>query len=139
MEVQPIRLMIVDDHAMVRRGMRVFLDEYEEISVIGEAADGVEAVQRITQLNPDIVLIDLMMPGLDGIETIRRMISIRPDQRIILLTAHNREDWIFQAVQAGAMGYLVKDADPDKLLQAIRKVYGGVPALDNMIPHAQPD
>ena len=139
MEVQPIRLMIVDDHAMVRRGMRVFLDEYEEISVIGEADDGVEAVQRITQLNPDIVLIDLMMPGLDGIETIRRMISIRPDQRIILLTAHNREDWIFQAVQAGALGYLVKDADPDELLQAIRKVYDGVPALDNMIPHAQPD
>jgi NarL family two-component system response regulator LiaR len=125
--------MIVDDHAMVRTGMKVFLNENEGISVIGEAADGWDAIQLIDQLNPDIVLIDLLMPGIDGIETIRKIIDIRPEQRIIVLTAYGKEDKLFQAVKAGAMGYLLKTDDPEELVQAIRRVYTGVPALNAMI------
>ena len=132
MNGQPIRLMIVDDHAMVRKGMKVFLDEYSGICVTGEAGGGAEALQLVAQLDPDVVLIDMMMPGMDGIETIRRMIAIRPDQRIIVLSAYEKENTIFQAIQAGAMGYLGKDSDPDELIQAINKVYGGVPAFDNI-------
>jgi NarL family two-component system response regulator LiaR len=133
MEGQSIRLMIVDDHAMVRKGMTAFLNEYEGISVIGEAVGGSDAIQHIEQLNPDIVIIDLLMPGMDGIQTIRKIIDIRPEQRIILLTAYDKEDKLFQAVKAGAMGYLVKTDSPEDLVQAIRRVFTGVPALNNMI------
>jgi two-component system, NarL family, response regulator LiaR len=133
MEGQPIRLMIVDDHAMIRKGMTAFLNEYEGISVIGEAVGGSDAIQHIDQLNPDIVIIDLLMPGMDGIETIRKIIDIRPEQRIIVLTAYGKEDKLFQAVKAGAMGYLAKTDSPDELVRAIRSVYTGVPALNNTI------
>ena len=133
MEDQPIGLMLVDDHAMVRKGMKAFLNEYEGISVIGEAADGLDAIQHIDQLNPDIVIIDLLMPGMDGIETIKKIIDIRPEQRIIVLTAYGKDDRLFQAVKAGAMGYLAKTDSPEELVEAIRRVYTGVPALNNMI------
>jgi two-component system, NarL family, response regulator LiaR len=133
MEGQLIRLMIVDDHAMVRKGMTAFLNEYEGISVIGEAVGGSDAIQHIDQLNPDIVIIDLLMPGMDGIETIRKIIDIRPEQRIIVLTAYGKEDKLFQAVKAGAMGYLIKTDSPEELVDAIRSVYIGVPALNDQI------
>lgn len=133
MEAQPIRLMIVDDQAMVRRRMKAFLDEYEGISVIGETAGGTQAVQLIALLDPDVVLIDLLTPEMDGIETIRRLMAIRPEQCIIVLTAYNKGDKILQAIKAGAMGYLVKDANPEELIRAIRGVHAGLPAFDNMV------
>jgi two-component system, NarL family, response regulator LiaR len=133
MSNRSIKVLIVDDHAMVRKGMRAFLGEYEDICVIGEAASGVEAVRLVDQLSPDVILIDLMMPGIDGIEAIRRITAIRPEQRIIVLTADGKEDRIFQAVKAGAMGYVVKNADPEELVQAIRRVYSGGPAFNNMV------
>jgi NarL family two-component system response regulator LiaR len=133
MSDQSIRVLIVDDHTMVRKGMKAFLGEYADIRVIGEAASGAEAVQLFDQLNPDVILIDLMMPGIDGIEAIRRITAIRPEQRIIVLSADGKEDRIFQAVKAGAMGYMVKSADPEELVQAIRRVHSGAPAINNMV------
>ena len=133
MESHQIRLMLVEDHTMVRKGMKAFLGEYEGISVIGEAADGLRAVQLVEQLKPDVVLVDLNLPGIDGIETIRRMIAMRPEQRAIVLTAYDQEDKIDQAARAGAMGYLVKDIDAEELVQSIRSVNSGIPAFSNMI------
>lgn len=133
MSNRPIKVLIVDDHAMVRKGMKAFLGEYEDICVIGEAASGAEAIRLLDQLNPDVILIDLMMPGIDGIEAIRRITAIRPEQRIIVLTADGKEDKIFQAVKAGAMGYIVKNADPEELVQAIRSVSSGAPAFNNIV------
>ena len=130
---QRIRLIIVDDHAMVLKGMKAFLNGYEGICVIGEAADGVHAIQLVEHLKPDIVLIDLLMPGIDGIETIRRIITVRPEQCCIVLTAYGKEDKLLQAVKAGAMGYVTKTDDPEELIQAVRKVYAGVPAFSNKI------
>ena len=133
MESQLIRLMLVEDHTMVREGMKAFLGEYEGISVIGEAADGLRAIQLLEQLKPDIAVVDLMLPGIDGIETIRRMIAIRPEQRAIVLTAYDQEDKIDQAARAGAMGYLVKDIASEGFVQSIRNVYSGIPAFSNII------
>jgi two-component system, NarL family, response regulator LiaR len=131
MSNQPIRVLILDDHAMVRKGMRAFLNEYEKICVVGDAADGEKGIQLVEQLKPDIILMDLLMPGMDGIETIQRMLAIRPEQRIIVLTAYAKDDRIFDAIRAGAMGYLVKDVGPDELIQSIYKVHSGVPAFTN--------
>lgn len=131
MSNQPIRVVILDDHAMVRKGMRAFLSEYEEICVVGDAADGEKGIQLVEQLKPDIVLIDLLMPGMDGIETIQRMLAIQPEQRIIVLTAYAKDDKILDAIRAGAMGYLLKDVGPDELIQSIYKVHSGVPAITN--------
>jgi DNA-binding NarL/FixJ family response regulator len=133
MERHRIRLMIVEDHAIVRQGLKAFLSEYEGISVIAEAADGLKGIQQAEQLKPDVVLVDLTLPGIDGIETIQKMIAIRPEQRLIVLTAYGKEDKIEQAARAGALGYLVKDTDPDELVQSIRSVYSGIPAFSNMI------
>jgi two-component system, NarL family, response regulator LiaR len=133
MESHQIRLLLVEDHTMVRKGMKAFLGEYEGISVIGEAADGLRAVQLVEQLKPDVVLVDLNLPGIDGIETIRRMIAIRSEQRAIVLTAYDEEDKIDQAAGAGAMGYLVKNIDPEELVQSIRSVNSGIPAFSNMV------
>jgi DNA-binding NarL/FixJ family response regulator len=133
MERHRIRLMIVEDHAIVRQGLKAFLSEYEGISVIAEAADGLKGIQQAEQLKPDVVLVDLTLPGIDGIETIQRMIALRPEQRIIVLTAYAKADKIEQAARAGAMGYLVKDTDPDELVHSIRNVYSGIPAFSSMI------
>jgi two-component system, NarL family, response regulator LiaR len=133
MESHLIRLIIVEDHAMVCKGLIAFLNQYEGICVIGEAVDGLTGIQLVEKLKPDVVLVDLTLPGIDGIETIQKMIAIRPEQRVIVLTAYGKEDKIDQAARAGALGYLVKDTDPDELVQSIRSVYSGIPAFSNMI------
>lgn len=130
---QPIRVLIVDDHTMVRRGMKVLLDEYEDIEVVGEASNGLKAIEAVEQLNPDVVLIDLAMPVMDGIEAIKRIIAIHPNERIIVLTSFAGDDKLFEAIRAGAMGYLVKDAHPDELVQSIRNVCSGEPTLNPAI------
>jgi NarL family two-component system response regulator LiaR len=129
METKSIRLMIVDDHAMVRKGMRAFLSEFDDIQVIGEAADGWKAVELAMHLRPDVVLLDLFMPGLDGIETIRKLIAAQPSLGIVILTAFTSEEKVIDAIRAGAQGYVVKDAQPEELVQAIRTVAMGVPAI----------
>lgn len=130
---QPIQVLIVDDHVMVRKGIKALLTEYEDISVIGEAANGLKAIELVERLKPDVVLIDLAMPVMEGIEAIKRIIAIRPDQRIIVLTSYTGDDKLIPAIKAGAMGYLVKDAQPEELVQSIRDVNAGEPSVNTTI------
>jgi NarL family two-component system response regulator LiaR len=120
-----IRVLIADDHAVVRQGLRTFLDLQEDIEVVGEAADGAEALDAAERLAPDVVLIDLVMPGVDGIEAIRRLREHAPDARAIVLSSFVDDDKLFPAVRAGAAGYLLKDVQPQELVEAIRTVHGG--------------
>lgn len=127
---QPIKIIIVDDHALVRKGMRILLDGLDEICVIGEAANGLQAIDLAERLEPDVVLMDLDMPVMDGIEAIHRILAIRPDQRIIVITGYLEDDRLIQAIKAGAQGYLVKTTDTEDLVRSIRDVYEGKPFLD---------
>jgi NarL family two-component system response regulator LiaR len=120
-----IRVLIADDHAVVRQGLRTFLDLQEEIAVVGEAADGEEALAAVDRLAPDVVLMDLVMPRLDGIEAIRRIRERSPATRVIVLTSFGDDDKVFPAVRAGAAGYLLKDVQPQELVRAIRTVQDG--------------
>ena len=125
----PIQVLIVDDHAIVRKGTRALLKEVDGIEVVGEAADGQEAVDQATLLRPDVILMDLVMPGMDGIEAIRQIKGSQPDARILALTSFAADDKLFPAIKAGALGYLLKVADPADLVHAIRQVYRGEPSL----------
>lgn len=127
---QPIQVLIVDDHTMVRKGIKALLSEYPDISVVGEAANGVKAIELTESLKPDVVLIDLAMPVMDGIEAIKRITATHQGQRIIVLTSYTGDDKLFPAISAGALGYVLKDAQPEELVQSIRQVYVGEPALD---------
>ena len=120
-----IRVLIADDHAVVRQGLRTFLDLQDDIAVVGEAGDGEEALALIEELAPDIVLIDLVMPRVDGIEAIRRLRERAPAVRAIVLSSFVDDDKLFPAVRAGAAGYLLKDVQPQELVEAIRTVHGG--------------
>ncbi len=119
----PITVMIVDDQATVRKGIKAFLAEYDNICVIAEVADGLQAIAILEKIKPDIVILDLLMPGIDGIETIERMLAKQQDQHIILLTADYRDTQKLLAIQAGASDYVRKDANPTDLIDAIQKVY----------------
>ena len=125
----PIHVLIVDDHAIVRKGTRALLAETEGIEVVGEAGNGQEAVDRAETLQPDVVLMDLVMPGMDGIEAIRIITNSQPQTRILALTSFAADDMVFPAIKAGALGYLLKDVDPEDLVKAIRQVYHGEPSL----------
>lgn len=126
---QTIRLMIVDDHAMVRAGMKILLEQFEGIHVVGEAANGSKAIELAGQLNPDVILMDLLMPGMDGIEATRNIIAARPDQHIIVLTGFLDDERLFQAIQAGAQGCVEKTIEPEDLVQSIRDASLGKPSL----------
>jgi NarL family two-component system response regulator LiaR len=129
MEPHPIRLLIVDDQGIVRKGIRALLAEVDEMNVVGEAVDGLDAVDKAKALIPDVVLMDLVMPRMDGIEAIRRIKAQQPDARILALTSFVADDQVFPAIKAGALGYLLKDSDPDDLIVAIHNVFNGVPFL----------
>ena len=120
-----IRVLIADDHAVVRQGLRTFLDLQEDIEVVGEAADGDEAVAAAERLAPDVVLLDLVMPRRDGIQALRRLRERVPATRAIVLSSFVDDDKLFPAVRAGAAGYLLKDVQPQELVAAIRTVHGG--------------
>jgi DNA-binding NarL/FixJ family response regulator len=120
-----IRVLIADDHAVVREGLRAFLALQDDVEVVAEAADGEEAVSAVERLTPDVALVDLVMPRVDGIEAIRRMRALRPETRVIVLTSFVDEDKMLPAVRAGAAGYLLKDVEPQELVGAIRTVHGG--------------
>ena len=120
-----IRVLIADDHAVVRQGLRTFLDLQDEIEVVGEAADGEDAVAAAARLRPDVALVDLVMPRVDGIEAIKRIRAAAPATRIIVLTSFTDEDKMLPAVRAGAVGYLLKDVEPQELVAAIRTVNDG--------------
>ena len=123
------RVAIADDHPVVRRGVRAFLDSLNDIEVVGEAVDGEEAVRLTVNEEPDVLLLDLKMPKLDGIGVISRLRSRGASTRILVLTSFTAQQEVIPAIKAGADGYLLKDADPSELEQAIRAVYRGEPLL----------
>jgi NarL family two-component system response regulator LiaR len=133
MNPSPIQVLVVDDHALVRRGIRALLAEVECIQVIGEAGNGQDAIALVEELNPDVILMDLVMPGMDGIEAIRHITDLRQSARILVLTSFASDDKVFPAIKAGALGYLLKDSEPADLLQAIRQVHRGEPSLHPLI------
>jgi NarL family two-component system response regulator LiaR len=124
-----IRVLIVDDHAIVRKGIRALLSESDGFEIVGEAADGQEAVAVAAESQPDVILMDLLMPGMDGIEATRQITAQRPGARILVLTSFAADNKLFPAIKAGALGYLLKDSSPEDLLRAIRQVHRGEPAL----------
>ena len=129
----PIRVLIVDDHAIVRKGIRALLEQVEHVEVVGEASDGQEAVAQAESLHPDVILMDLVMPEMDGIAAIRRITTDQAEARILVLTSFTGDDKVFPAIKAGALGYLLKDSDPEDLLAAIESVYRGEPSLSPAI------
>ena len=128
-----IRVLIVDDQPIVRKGVRALLAEVDDIEVAGEASDGLEAVDRAKALRPDVILMDLVMPRLDGIEAIRRITAEEEASRILVLTSFAGDDKVFPAIKAGAFGYLLKDSEPADLVEAIRQVHSGQPTLQPII------
>jgi two-component system, NarL family, response regulator LiaR len=128
-----IRILIVDDHPIVREGLAAVLDAQDDMEIVGEAADGDEAVSKYEQFHPDIVLMDLAMPGTDGVEAIRRIRAHDSYARVVVLTAYDTDDRIFQAVQAGARGYLLKGAPRNEIFRAIREVNNGGSLLEPAI------
>jgi len=124
-----IRVLIADDHAVVRQGLRTFLDLQADIDVVGEAADGEEAVTAAQEHAPDVILLDLAMPVLDGIGALRRLRETTPAARVIVLTSFGEDERLFTALRAGATGYLLKDVEPAELVRAIRTAHAGQSSL----------
>ncbi|MFF4227383.1 response regulator [Streptomyces abikoensis] len=124
-ESRAIRVLLVDDHQVVRRGLRTFLEVQDDIEVVGEAADGVEGVERAEELRPDVVLMDVKMPGMDGIEALRRLRELDNPARVLVVTSFTEQRTVIPALRAGAAGYVYKDVDPDALAGAIRSVHAG--------------
>jgi NarL family two-component system response regulator LiaR len=120
-----IRVLIADDHAVVRQGLRTFLELQDDIEVVQDVADGEAAVTAAEREAPDVVLMDLVMPGVDGVEAIRRIGSVLPQARVLVLSSFLDDERLFPAVRAGAAGYLLKDVEPRELVKAIRTVHGG--------------
>ena len=120
-----IRILLVDDHQIVRKGLRVILEQEPSFQVVGEAADGIEAVDLATRLEPDVVLMDISLPSLNGIDATRRILAACPTARVVALTAHAMHDMISGTFRAGAVGYLVKDSAVEELVQAVRTVTAG--------------
>ncbi len=128
------RVLIVDDISRVRHELRTLLDLSGRIQVIGEAADGAEAVRLASQLRPDVVLMDLEMPGeLDGVAATRQIRKLYPKTQVIVVTSHHQDEYIFPAVRAGAISYLLKDVEPGELADAIRKAAHGEAVLDSRV------
>ena len=124
-DTDKIKVLIVDDHQVVRQGLRTFLELQDDILVVGEAGDGQAAVEMTRQVNPDVILMDLVMPRLDGIEATRQVKSLGGSAKVIALTSFAEDDKVFPAIQAGASSYLLKDVSPDDLVSAVRAAFRG--------------
>ncbi len=124
-KIGAIRVLIADDHVLFREGIRRLLDATPDLEVVGEAANGDETVRLVEDLTPDVVLLDVVMPGLSGIEAARVIKTTSPRTRVIILTVYTDDEFLFEAIKAGAMGYLLKDATPDELVRAVRVVHQG--------------
>jgi len=120
-----IRVLIVDDHDVVRQGLRTLLELQDDFDIVGEAGDGLEAVDLVGRLSPDVVLLDLEMPRVDGVESIPKILQASPDSKILVLTSFATDEKVFPAIRAGALGYLLKDSTPEDLMAAIRDVSRG--------------
>jgi DNA-binding NarL/FixJ family response regulator len=134
-----ISVFLADDHAVVRDGLRFMLDAEADIDVVGDAADGCEAVRRVAQLRPDVVVMDIAMPGLSGIEAAREMSEVCSSCRVVILSMHSTLEHIFQALQAGARGYLLKESAGIEVVKAVRAVNGGARYLSQKISDALVD
>ncbi|GAA0440135.1 response regulator transcription factor [Streptomyces olivaceiscleroticus] len=121
----PIKVLLVDDHQVVRRGLRTFLEVQDDIEVVGEAADGEEGVAAAERLGPDVVLMDIKMPGMDGVEALRLLREQRSPARVLIVTSFTEQRTVIPALRAGAAGYVYKDIDPEALAGAIRSVHAG--------------
>jgi NarL family two-component system response regulator LiaR len=128
-----IRVFVADDHTIVRKGIRAVLEIVPDIEMVGEAENGRQAVAAVKELQPDVILMDLVMPEMDGIEAIGHIKSHQPEARILVLTTFAGEDKIFPAIKTGALGYHLKDSSPDELVQAIREVHRGESSLHPVI------
>ncbi|HMV30054.1 MAG TPA: response regulator transcription factor, partial [Anaerolineales bacterium] len=126
--MKAIRVLIVDDHEIVREGLQTLLSEEKEIEVVGTAGDSDEAVSMVKRHKPDVVLMDVILPGVDGIETTRRVVATNPSTRVLMLTSYSDDQRVREAIQAGAIGYLLKDVLKADLLNAIRSAAAGKPA-----------
>ncbi len=120
-----IRILIVDDHAILRDGIRALLNLYDDIEIVGEASEGNEAIEKARELVPDVVVMDIAMPGMDGLEATRRIIKKNPTVKILVLTQYNNKEYILSAIKAGAAGYVPKRALGSELVSAIRAIYRG--------------
>jgi DNA-binding NarL/FixJ family response regulator len=128
--VIPIRVLLVDDHAVVRMGLRAFFDMLDDIEVVGEASDGSEGVAMTRRLKPDVVLMDLLMPNMDGITAIGRIKAEMPEVEIVTMTSFIEEEKVTAALEAGASGYVLKDAEAEEVAKAIRAAFAGEVHLD---------
>lgn len=124
-----IRVLIVDDHAIVRKGIKALLAETDDIQVVGEAGNGLEAIQLSKEFEPDVILMDLLMPNMDGIEATRQITSQQHKVHVLVLTSFVGDEKIFPAIKAGALGYLLKDSEPPELIRSIYRVHRGEPSL----------
>src|SRR5574339_599800 len=132
-EPRPIRVLVVDDHAIIRKGMRAVLELESDVDMVGEAENGRQAIELNRTLHPDVILMDLMMPEMDGITCIREIKAQTPEARILVLTNFAGEEMIFPAIKAGAMGYHLKDSSPEAPVEAIRQVFRGEDSLYSLI------
>ena len=121
-----IKVLLADDHSIVRAGLRRIVEESDDMAVVAEAADGKEALGLVDDTRPDVAVIDISMPVLDGLEVIARLQHDHPDLPVLVLTMHEEQQYVVRAIEAGAMGYVTKQAAPEQLVAAIRKVYAGV-------------
>lgn len=136
-EPERVRVALVDDHAVVRRGLRTFLESFTDLAVVGEASSGEEALERLESWLPDVLVMDLLMPGgIDGIETTRRARALTPHTQVVVLTSATEDERVVAALRAGALGYVRKDADPQALLEAIRAAARGRTLLDPSVAAA---
>jgi DNA-binding NarL/FixJ family response regulator len=129
----PIRVLLADDHHVVREGLATIVDLEDDMTVVGQAGDGLEAVRLTLERDPDVVLMDLQMPHLDGAQAIQQIRLARPNIRVLILTTYANEDHVLAGINAGAHGYLLKDATPEQLLQSIRAVYRGEAVLGSSV------
>lgn len=128
-----IRILVVDDHQIVRQGIRSLLSNYPEFDIIGEAADGAAALKQVKQLTPDVTLLDIRLPGASGLEVLRQIRQVQPEARVLMLTSFDDEEYVLNALRAGAQGFVLKSVSDDMLVQAIHSVCRGERALSPQI------
>jgi two-component system, NarL family, nitrate/nitrite response regulator NarL len=133
---QIIKVLLADDHPVVRKGLQTCLSKRANLKVVGEAADGDEALRKARELSPDVVLMDISMPGMNGLAVTEVLRKEVPDMKVLVLSVHSNKDYIFRVIQAGAHGYVSKEAPPDELLRAIESVYSGEPHFSEDIARA---
>ena len=133
MQTSPIRLLLVDDHQIVRKGLRALLETEPDIQVVGEASSGIAAIELAADLKPDVILMDLVMPEMDGVEATRQILTRDPDAQVLVLTSYGSDNKIFPAIKAGALGFLLKDSRPEELIEALHAVAQGQSALDPVV------